>query len=444
MFSQCLTYCIFANYMLKLQTVIVMLFYASLHPEWDCFGRDRERCGLLSELLETVATTHFRRTGDAVDALERQGVILGSGGFSSLLLQPDPEGQAVPMDPDWLRAVRDAAPVPDAPLRYGLQMGGRTYLLCCWPRLSEDSPRTADAAEALRSGAAGLQTALARDYPRLRIIVSDFQFGDSGIFRTFNDLAHALDFCDFRAEVRSPVMLDSEQQLHGALISDLSVYRSLSVQIAEQLSRSPFSPEAVADQICDVLMENVVPSMESVHYHIQLFMLTFTDYLGSSGLVDAAYMARRQIVYRCMAFERETEMRRNLATILQELHRQNRTLRTIGRQKRIQSVRDYVLSNIADPSLTVASVTERLGVSAAQLSRQFRYYYGVSLHRFLQQSRYKLAEGLLREHPDWSTRRVAEAAGYNDLTTMYRAFRTFGDITPGALRDVLRQTGPAL
>ena len=33
---------------------------------------------------------------------------------------------------------------------------------------------------------------------------------------------------------------------------------------------------------------------------------------------------------------------------------------------------------------------------------------------------------------------VAEAAGYTDLSTMYRAFRQFGDITPGALKASVR------
>ena len=65
--------------------------------------------------------------------------------------------------------------------------------------------------------------------------------------------------------------------------------------------------------------------------------------------------------------------------------------------------------------------------------------YGVSLHRFIQQARFRHAEELLRLHSDWPMHQVATAAGYSDLSTMYRAFRNLGGITPGALRDALRQ-----
>lgn len=420
--------------------VIYMLFYCSLHPDWDYSDPSQRRNFEISELLGTVAMTHSRNTGACFDALERHGVILGSGGVLTILLQKDPEEQIDPLDPVWFQTVVDAVrSYLSVPLWYGLSMGGKTYILVCFPRLQEGDAGVSRAIRETADAAGRIGSAMAAQCPRLRIIVSDMQFGEAGIFRTFNDLTHALDYYDFRTEQSSPILLNSEQQLHGALISDLSAYRKLSVQIGEQLSRSDFSPEAAANQICRELMRSSVPSMESVHYQVQFFILTFTDYLGSSGLVDAAYLQRNRIVYRVMAFERETELRDNIASILDELHRQNRTLQSIGKQKRIQSIRDYVQDHISDPLLTVGQITEQFQVSGAQLAKQFRYYYGLSLHRYIQQARFHRAETLLREHPDWSTRKIAEAAGYSDLATMYRAFHTFGDITPGALRDSLRQ-----
>ena len=422
-----------------------MLFYSSLHPDWDYCGDfpDTEQCRAVSQLLETAATVHYRNTGACFAELERRGIFLGNGAFQTILIQKDPFGQFDPMDADWDHTVAAAATAAlNAPLWYGLSRGGKQYLLCCFPRLTEGSPEVPGTERAIREACHAIQNALRPEAPSLRIIASDLQYGEPGIFRSFNDLMHALDYYDFRTEQQSPIFLDSELQLHGALIGDLSVYRQLSVVIAQQLSRSPFSPEAVADQICDALMGSSVPSMESIHYHVQIFMLTFTEYLGSSGLVSAAYISRRRIVYRSMAFEREDELRSNMATILEELHRQNQTLRTIGRQKRIQSIREYVQSHITDPDLTAAQISDLFQIGAAQVAKQFRYYYGVSLHRFIGQARFRQAETLLRQHPDWSMRKIAEAAGYTDLSTMYRAFRALGDITPGALRDALRQSPP--
>lgn len=422
-----------------------MLFYCSMHPNWDYFGAfpKTEKCRVISQLLETVATTHYRNTGACFAALERQGIFLGNGAFKTILVQKNPFGQFDPLDTVWTHAVADAAAAClDVPVWYGISMGGKLYILCCFPRLTEGSPGGLDAEHSVLNACQTMQTILQPDGCPLRIIASDIQYEESGIFRTFNGLAHALDYYDFRTEQRSPIHLNSEDQLHGALIGDLSVYRQLSVVIAQQLSRSPFFPEAVANQVCDALIENSVPSMESIHHHVQIFMLTFTEYLGSSGLVDAAYMSRHKIVYRSMAFERERELRSNMATILEELHRQNRTLRTIGRQKRIQAIREYVEAHITDPELTAAQISDLFQIGAAQVAKQFRYYYGVSLHRFIGQARFQRTEDLLRQHPDWSMRKIAGAAGYTDLSTMYRAFHALGDITPGALRDSLRQNAP--
>ena len=424
-----------------------MLFYCSIHPDWDYTGEfsKTETCRTISRLLETVATVHYRNTGNCFAELERQGIFLGNGAFKTILIQRDPFGQFDPIDAAWDHAVADAAVRSlNVPLWYGLSVSGKQYLLCCFPRLTEGIPETVVIEESIKNACQAIQEALQPENRSLRIIASDLQYGESGVFRTFNDVTHALDYFDFRTDQSSPIFLNSELQLHGALIGDLSVYRQLSVGIAEQLSRSPFSPEAVANQVCDALIANCVPSMESVHYHLQIFMLTFTEYLGSSGMVDATYMSRHRIVYRAMGFEQEHELRSNMATILEELHRQNRTLRTIGRQKRIQSIREYVETHITDPELTAAQISDLFQIGTAQIAKQFRYYYGVSLHYFIARARVRRAEELIRMHPDWSMRTIAESSGYTDLSTMYRAFRALGDITPGALRDSLRQNASEL
>lgn len=420
-----------------------MLYFSSIHPDWDYFGsfQKTDQGQAIASLLESIALNHARNTGSCVSALERLGIILGNGGFEGILLQRDPLGAVAPMDRHWLRDLIQAAlACLDVPLWYCFSIGCRIYILCCFPRLREDAPEDPAVKDQVLASCRRLQAQLQPAAPALRLILSDLQYGESGIFRCFNNLHHAMEYYDFRSACSSPVQLDAEQQLHGAFIGDLSVYRQFSISIAEQLSRDDCPMETVAALVCDTILSNCAPSMESIHHHIQIFMLTFTDYLGSSGLVDASYLARHQIVYRAMGFEREAEFRYLLLELLEELHRQNRTLRTIGRQKRIQTIREYVEQNITNPELTAAFISEEFHISTAQIAKQFRYYFGVSLHRFIQQTRYHYAEALLTDHPDWSVHQIAAAAGYTDLSTMYRAFRTLGNVTPGALRNALQQS----
>ena len=423
-----------------------MLLYASLHPEWDCANGlpGRENGAQMARLLEAVMFYHYPQGSGCFAELEELGVFLGNGGFQMLLLQPDPVRGPAGTD---LEAEREIAAAAAAciclPLWYCLGVGGALYILCCYPRLRPEDSASAQK-ERLMEMARDLQLRLMPAYPRLRILISDLEFGESGVFRTYSHLHHASEFYDFLARVDSPVQLDAGRQLQGAFAGDMSVYRQFAVSVGEQLSRAGQTPSEIAGRILDTLLENCAPSMESLHHHVQLFMLTLTDYLGSAGLVDVAYIRRRSIVARAMGFEREDQLRRTMEELMGELRQQNQMLRKLGRQKRVQAIRDYAEDHISDPELTVTQLSDRFGLSKAQVTKQFRYYYGVTLHQFLQQRRVQLAQQLLAGHPDWSMREIAAASGYSDLSTMYRAFHAQGDVTPGALRDSLRQDVPAV
>ncbi len=423
-----------------------MLFYSSIHPEWENYDREhtpaeRQR---IYELLSVVAMNHPRHTTGCFDQLEEAGIILGSGAFEVALIQQEPSG-IIPEEGIWIqRVVCEAKKQMHLPLWYCFDLCGQLYILVCLPRLREEAQRTNPWREKIYHTFERLCQGLISDAPRLRMILSDLQYTEAGIFQCFNNLRHARDYYDFCSDTPHLIQLDSERQLHGAFLTDLSAYRQFSVSMAEQLFREICDPELLSRTLVDTLMESSGNTVESLHHHIQIFMLTFTEYLGSTGLVDMAYLRRHNIVYRSLAFETEGELWSLLQQLLDELRRQYQVLQTLGRQKRIQAVREYVELHISHPELTIASVSSEFGISAAQLSKQFRYYFGVSLHRFLQQSRFALAQRLIDENPAWSMRRVAQEAGYTDLSTMYRAFRQFGDITPGALKSSARKKAPPL
>ena len=418
-----------------------MLFYSSVHQEWDCFGEfsTKKQAKDIAALLEAIALNHPRNTRSCFEDLERLGIVLGNGGFETILIQQDPMGAVTVTDDSWAKTVLAIAQIYiTAPIWYCFSVSSRLYILICLPRIFEDDGQKQPIEETLYQGWQRMLPELQKYAPALRMIASDIQYGEAGVFRTFNNLHHAMEYYDFLEHTPALIQLNSEEQLHGAFVDDLSFYRQFSVSMAEKLSREDSEPVALAQEISDTILSNSVPSIESIHYHIQIFMLTFTDYLGSSGLVDTAYITRNNIVTRAMGFERESDFRRIMEGLLADLWQQNHTLRAIGKQKRTQSIREYVEENICDPELTVSTISERFRLSTTQLSKQFKYYYGVSLYRFLQQTRYQFAQALLMEHLDWSMQQISAAAGYSDLSTMYRAFRQFGNVTPAALRDALQ------
>lgn len=411
-----------------------MLCYSSLHPNWDYQTPTEENQLLhISEALDTISLNHYRRTYKSFDTLEHQGIFLGNGAFLVAMLQPDPTAPLCQVDYNWPQRVTDAAKTTlRASLWYAYTVGGRLYLLVCCPRLTEQDPEADRVLTELRASFDALADALLPSAPALRIMVSDFQFEAAGIFRCFNALHHALDYYDFCSQQKTVIHLDSEQALHGAFAEDLSLYRQLSIQMADLLNHDTESN--IAEIICDHIIAASAPTIESIHHHVQLFMLTFTDYLGSSGLVDTSYIQNHRITYRVFQFETEAEFRQNMQTLVHELQKQHQILRAVGRQQRIQSIREYIEQNITVPSLTVGQLSEHFGISTTLINKQFRYYYGLSPYQFIQKTRLLKAQALIRQNPNWSLGKIAESAGYSDLSTMYRAFQRHGDVTPGAFK----------
>lgn len=414
-----------------------MLFYSSLHPQWNYATPTVENQLLqISEALDTVSLNHYRSSRDCFDTLERQGIFLGSGAFLVAMLQPDPAAPLWQAPLRWPQTVTAAAKqVMRTPLWYCYSVAGRLYILLCFPRLMEQDPTVSAALQEVYRDFDALASHLLPTAPALRILVSDFQFDAAGIFRCFNALHHALDYYNFRSKQETIIHLDTEHALHGAFADDLNLYRQLSIQVAELLGKD--AEADIAGLICNRIIDCSAPTIESIHHHIQLFMLTFTDYLGSSGMVDSSYIKSHRIHYRAFEFETEADFRTNMQTLVSELKKQHRVLQAVGRQQRIQSIREYIEQNISVPSLTVGQLSEQFGISTTQLGKQFRYYYGLSPYQFLQKTRLLEAQALIRKHPAWPLAKIAEAAGYSDLSTMYRAFQRCGDVTPGAFKQTV-------
>ena len=232
----------------------------------------------------------------------------------------------------------------------------------CYPRAEKAGESHDRIVSQLYSDFNGIHQALMQGHPDLHILISDVFFGESELYLAANSLNHAIEYDAFLTEKPSVVQLSTERQLHGAFVEDFHVYRKLSNQTVEQLTAEDCDLVQLSNSIVDQLIENSSPSMESVHHHIQMFALTLTEQLETSGLVDAAYIREHHIVRKCMAFETEAELRGTMEGIIRELHRQYQMLTAIGKQRRIQSVRDHVEQHISDCNLSVNLLAERFGV----------------------------------------------------------------------------------
>lgn len=94
---------------------------------------------------------------------------------------------------------------------------------------------------------------------------------------------------------------------------------------------------------------------------------------------------------------------------------------------------DEILNAPAFVGLPAADIAEKLYISTRQLDRIVKKYYGMTLHRFVSESRVANAKKLLAAGT-LSVEQVAEKAGFHSRAAFYREFTRSVGVSPAAFR----------
>ncbi len=93
-------------------------------------------------------------------------------------------------------------------------------------------------------------------------------------------------------------------------------------------------------------------------------------------------------------------------------------------------------------SLTLSKLAEEAGVHPVHLSRSFRRFIGSTLGEYVQRLRLRRACELMM-NPDLSLADVGYMASFSDQSHFTRTCNAITGLTPGRLRSVVREFGPA-
>ncbi|HET7567861.1 MAG TPA: AraC family transcriptional regulator [Gaiellaceae bacterium] len=96
---------------------------------------------------------------------------------------------------------------------------------------------------------------------------------------------------------------------------------------------------------------------------------------------------------------------------------------------------EHVAANLADPSLSTASVARALYCNPDHLGRAFRAAHDETLVRHIHRLRVARARTLFRS-TDWPVERVAHETGFRDTRYFTRIFRRHAGLSPGAFRSL--------
>lgn len=88
-----------------------------------------------------------------------------------------------------------------------------------------------------------------------------------------------------------------------------------------------------------------------------------------------------------------------------------------------------------NPNLTLAQLAKRLGTNTSRLSQFINDNLNMSFPHYLSEKRIEHAKSLLLSDESLSAEYVADASGYNSLSTFYSAFKKFTGTTPAKFRQ---------
>ena len=126
----------------------------------------------------------------------------------------------------------------------------------------------------------------------------------------------------------------------------------------------------------------------------------------------------------------EAEMPQCFRTIAEKIKEQNAAQTDILEQKLLR----YIDENLADQQLSVTMVAELFHISASTLQKRMNTTCGRSFSSYVESIRMKQAQQLLRE-TSHTVQEIAEAVGYINVNSFYKAYRRCFGEPPNAYRN---------
>ena len=108
--------------------------------------------------------------------------------------------------------------------------------------------------------------------------------------------------------------------------------------------------------------------------------------------------------------------------------------RSKTQNKSAEKILEYVTENLCDNTLSLAQISDALGLHRSYLSNIFKAAYGETLSSYIEQLRIEKARDMIK-NTDMKIWDIAEAVGYTSDTSFRRAFKRITGVTPGEYRE---------
>lgn len=173
-------------------------------------------------------------------------------------------------------------------------------------------------------------------------------------------------------------------------------------------------------------------------YSVSLYLLSYANRTGLLHLLSSKMNIGKMMQYD--AHETWDSVVRFFSDFARFLFDNRQSSPEMHAQRTIQIIRQYVQDHL-DQELTLTSLAEHVNHSPAYLSRLYKIETGVTLFKYITDSRMAKAKELLSEST-LKIHQIAAAVGYESPPQFTRSFKKWFQVTPQEYRDGCRNPVP--
>ena len=189
------------------------------------------------------------------------------------------------------------------------------------------------------------------------------------------------------------------------------------------------------DELMDVIIYAPFCTMDRLHHRIISAIQEVMSRLMQEDIIRINEARREEIAMDIITADGEEEGLRRVAWAYAEkaFDSYRRQARKSGRGK-YEQVLAYINENSSSVTLNLENVASSFNSNANALSAGFKRVYGMSVTDCISRRRIELARQALRD-PDTTLETAAAGSGFGSVNTMYRVFKKYLGVTPGAFRE---------
>lgn len=393
-----------------------------------------ENSSYIHRALDVLVHSRHQIPLEVLIALEVNGIVLGTGGFTVVAFDPLPDDDDFPLLEVLINLKELVSAVFESNCANVVcQMDSRVIALCCFPRMLPGDNREVEISDYMsRMARSVVESCRAHVGLSVFAAISALGFGTDSISQLLMSVMDILDYNRYMMN-SSDILLPPDNLDCLDIFSKNEFARKTARQLANHINAKDFEAAAgEAALFVHSIQESKNASLRDLHFTLLLFANSFSTELLNLEIIDIQYLRKNNLLESLYKAQNVRELINALTGIINGIRVYNEKKEGSRNTVMLEDCRLYVQKHFTNPNLSVSGIADHIGINQTTLSNLFKACFGESIGSMIRHYRVTRAKELL--HDGVQLDQVALQSGFGSINTMYRAFKRDEGVPPGKFR----------